>query len=769
MYVNKLLSACKWKGMGMGFKGQEKKVTPVLPLMLLVPLFIIFSFLPAAAGTASQLSEEQRPKIGLVLSGGGARGAAHIGVIKVLEELQIPIDYIAGTSMGSIVGGLYASGMSSGELEEAVTGIDWQDAFKDLISREERSLRRKTDDYTYLVKNKPGLSDSLEIKLPPGFLQGEKIEILFKRLTLPVSLITDFDDFIIPFRAVATDIATGAPVVLGSGDLAMAMRASMSVPAAFAPVEIDGKILVDGGVGNNLPIDVARNMGADIIIAVDISTPLLKKDKLDSALKITQQLTGFLTRRNTEEQIATLSEKDVLIVPDLGDITTASFSRSGEAIPKGYQAANEQRQKLMALALPRQKFETYLAARQSKGDKRMPEPPVIEFVKLENNSRISDKMIMARLDLELGHPLDVEKLEKSIGEIYGLELFETIIYEIVEENGKTGLVLHVRERVWGPNYLQGGLQLSGTENQDNYYNFGLAYTRTAINRLGGEFRVGVQVGSRPGIFSEIYQPLDYDSRYFIHPKALWGKKNVNIYSAGGEKLAEYSVEQYGADLALGRELGTWGETRIGIRRLKGHAEVITGMPTLPDYDFDRGEAYLRFFVDKLDNINFPRAGYTGFLEYISSQEDLGADSSFDQVLFNSVIAKSWGRNTLLGGVRFYTTFEDEAPLQNLFPLGGFFNLSGYQVDELWGQHLGLMRLGFLRRISDFRFFPTYLGASLESGNVWLDDDDIDFGSLITAGSLFIGIDTILGPIYFAYGRAEGGRDSFYFYLGRMLN
>jgi len=709
-----------------------------------------------------------RPKIGLVLSGGGARGAAHIGVIKVLEEMRIPIDYIGGTSMGSIVGGLYASGMSIDELEKIVTSVDWIDTFSDNIPREDRSFRRKTDDKTYLVKGKAGLSDSLEIKLPPGLLQGQKIDILFKRLAGPVSTIHDFDNFRIPFRAIATDISTGEPVVIGSGDLARSMRASMSIPSVFSPVIMNDKILVDGGISKNLPIDVVRDMGADIIIAVDITTPLSGPEKLKSSLQIIVQLSDILTRKNTEEQIATLTEKDVLIVPKLGDIAASSFERTDKAIVIGYKAAEDKKPELMNLALPQSDYEAYLAAQDFGKPKREPAPPVIDFIELDNRSRVSDKKILTHLEVETGQPLDVEQLERDIGKIYGLELFETITYDIVSENDSTGLILHVKERSWGPNYLQAGLQLAGNSDGDNFYNLGFAYTRTVINRLDGEFRIAAQLGNTPSIFAEIYQPFDYGYRYFIHPRVFWEKRNVNIFSPAGTVLAVYRVERYGGNLAVGGELGTWGETRIGIRRMRGDAEVKTGTANWTDYDFDSGEVYLRLTADKLDNLNFPRKGFYGFLEYLSSQEEIGADSSFDQILFNAKIAKTWDRNTLMAGGRFFYTLEDDAPIQNLFLLGGLFNLSGYLDDELSGQHLGLLKLVYMRRIGDFNFMPTYIGTSLESGNVWQSKDDIGLETLITAGSLYLGVDTVLGPIYIGYGMAEGGKNSFYFYLGKIF-
>ena len=734
-------------------------------------LFFAFLIFSAADGTCAEKSAENqdihpagRPKIGLVLSGGGARGAAHIGVLEVLEEMHVPIDCITGTSMGSIVGGLYASGMKPAEIKEALATIDWEDAFNDNIPREDRSFRRKRDDDLYLIKRKPGIGDDGKIKLPTGFLQGQKIDLIFKELVLPVSDIRDFDELSIPFRAVATDITTGEAVALGSGDLAKSMRASMSVPSIFAPVEMGGRLLVDGGVSNNLPVDVARDMGADIVIAVDISTPLKKREELTSAVSITLQLTGILTRRNTEGQIATLSGKDILIVPDLGGISSADFKESGQAVPKGRAAAEQHREQLAGLAIPEANYADLVRALPV----RKTTPPVIDFVKLDNRSRVSDEVIMARLHVKTGEPLDVQALDHDIGIIYGLELFENVDYEVVDEDGKNGLLIHARERSWGPNYLQFGLELSNNFKGGSAYNFGAAYTRTAINRLNGEWRTAAQIGENLGIATEIYQPLDVESRYFINPRLFYDNGNYNVFSPDADILAEYRVSRYGIDISGGREFGAWGEARLGYSRYAGDVEVRIGEPTLPGDNFNSGELYGRLAVDKLDDLNFPRAGYFGSLEYLWSDTALGADTDFDQILFNGGFAYSWDRNTLLAAATFFTTPDNDAPVQNLFRLGGLFKLSGYQVDELSGQQLGLLRLVYMRRIGDFNLLSMYLGGSLEAGNTWQDTDDIEFNNLIGAGSLFIGLDTFIGPLYIAYGVAENSHDSFYLYLGKIF-
>lgn len=702
--------------------------SPGFPALLILVAVLL-------AGPAFQASAEEsapqktgRPKIGLVLSGGGARGAAHIGVIKVLEELRVPIDCIAGSSMGSIIGGLYASGLSVAEIEKTLTGVDWTDAFLDDIPREERSFRRKRDDDLYLLKARAGFKDG-SLNLPTGVLQGQKIDLLFKGLTLPIEEIPDFNRLRIPFRAVATDIVTGKEVVLDHGDLALAMRASMSVPAVFAPVEIDGRLLVDGGISNNLPMDVAREMDADILIVVDISTPMSPRDELKNALAITNQLTNILTRTNTEAQLATLGKQDILLVPDLKGISSSDFLKAGEAIPRGIASADSRREDLARLAISEDAYQSYQAGREA----RVMARPVVEFVRLDNRSRISDELLRSRIRVRIGEPLDIATLEADIARIYGLELFENIHYEIVEEEGRKGVVVHVQERRWGPNYLQLGLSATNNFRGDSTLNFGLAYTRTAINSLAGEWRTAVQIGQDPSAVTDLYQPLDVDSRYFVNPSLYYQTENSSRF-VNGNRQAEYRTTRYGAVLAGGRELGSWGEARLGYNWSRGEAEVLVGRHDEPEYDFTNGEVFARLSLDKLNDLSFPSSGAAGTIELISSQEDLGSDSNYNQAIASWLSAKTWGRYSIITSLLYETTLDSDAPLESLFTAGGLFRLSGFNQDELSGQHHGLLRLVALRRFGDLALLPIYIGGSLEQGNVWDRSEDIEFGNTITAGS-----------------------------------
>lgn len=742
-----------------GFRPGARLIAPAAILILGATLCCASQ----AADPVQPDAAVKRPKIGLVLAGGGAKGAAHVGVLKVLEEMHIPVDYVAGTSMGSIVGGLYASGLSPQEIEREINQIDWQDVFIDDPKREDRSFRRKQDDTLYAFKAKPGFKDG-EIKLPLAYVQGQKFDLQLSRLTQRVAGVRDFDRLPIPFRAVAADLETGEAVVLKSGKLARALRASMAVPGAFDPVELGGKLLVDGGIANNIPINVAREMGADIVIVSELGTEMLTRDQITSAISVAGQMVNFLFVINSREQLKTLRPEDVRISCKLNAIDAGSFDRIREAMPIGEVAAREAAASLQRYAIGAEAFAQHLAAR-SHPDTTAPR---IDFVRVENASDVDDQVIARHISARTGEPLDVAQLEKDIQQIYGLEIFESVRYDIVEESGKTGLIVSAKEKPWGPGYLQTGLITSSNFAGDQAFRFGLVYTHQPINALNGEWRVALQLGDEPGISTEIFQPLDPAARWFGFGRLGYASRNTNLFDDAGNQVAEVRVKSTSLELAGGRQFGTWGEARLGYQRVTGNMDVSVGAP-LPDRDFERGEAYLRLTSDKLDSLFFPTKGHYALAEYRISREGLGADSDFEQANLELGNAGTWGRNVLIGRLSLHTTPNDDAPVQNLYRLGGFLKLSGYEQDQLSGQHSALASMTYMRKINDFPMFQGYFGASLEYGNVWQDASDISLGSGLFAGSVFVGADTPVGPIYLGYGRNEENDQSLYLFLGPLFS
>jgi NTE family protein len=709
-----------------------------------------------------QSAASPRPRIGLVLGGGGARGAAHVGVVKVIEELRIPIDYVAGASMGSIVGGLYASGLSAAQIEREILAMDWSDLFRDYPSREERSFRRKRDDDIYVIKAKPGYNKG-KVRLPLAYIRGQKFDLVLNRLTLPMFEVKDFDLMPIPYRAVATDIETGKEVVLSAGSLAKSIRASMAVPAAFDPVEIDGRLLVDGGLANNVPVSVARDMGADVFIVVDVGSGLYSRDEITSALDITGQLANFLFTLNTESQLKTLGARDILIRPQLGDIGGNSFDRAADAIPIGERAARDAIEALRQYSLSTEDYARHVANR----TRARTANPVVEFVRTNNSSTVADEVVASRISARSGQPLDVAQLERDIGRVYGLDIFESVRYDVLREDEKTGLLISTREKHWGPAFVQFGLESSSDMDGDGTFDLGLLYSRGAVNAMNGEWRTGIQIGDEPGLFTELHQPLDPLSRYFVSGAVGYASRRLNIFDGSGNNVARYLLSLYQLELGAGREFGTWGEGRLGYRRATGKAEVKVGLPS-PDVDLDRGEIFLRLSDDKLDNFNFPRSGHYGKVEWTVARTGLGARSDYDQVRLSYSQAFSRGSNTLIGALVGATTLDSDAPLEGLFQIGGLFHLSGLQENQLSGQHAGLLGLIYLRRLQHSRFLQSYVGGSLEAGNVWQDTADVSFDNAIIGGSVFLGLETPIGPVYFGYGRTDTDESSIYIQMGPRL-
>jgi NTE family protein len=653
------------------------------------------------------------------------------------------------------------------DVEEFLASIDWNAAFGNVTPRRLRSFRRKRDDDLYLVRQKPGLNDG-ELQLPVGLVQGQVIDMIMSRVVFPVAHVEDFDDLAIPFRAVAGDLATGEAVVLGSGDLSRAVRASMAVPAALSPLVMEERLLVDGGIVMNLPVEVAKGMGADVVIAVDITDRLATRDEIGSIVQVTEQLTNLLTRRGTERQMALLTERDVFLNPQIPDeLSSMRFARIAETIPYGYEAVMQQRERFAPYALDEQEYAAYKAARP---DPRVTELPRIDFVRIENDSPVADSVIEARLaHIVIGEPLDFDTLDRALNTVYGLDFYQNVRYQLVEDGDTTGLEVSLTERSWGPNYLQLGVEYSSASGQDALFGLAASYLRTEINERGAEWRGTFFVGDEPGFITDMYLPLGPKALYFVAPELDFETELLNVYDAG-TLISEVRERQGLFEIAGGRELLSWGEVRVGLRTGAGDYELRVGEPSVvPADSFRRGELFTRFSADTLDSITFPRSGVFASAEWLTSNTDwLAADADFDQLLLRTTFAKTWGRHTFLSTMRYDATISGEAPLSNIYRFGGMFDLSGFAKGQLTGQHVTRLGTGYYRRIGDLALFPAFAGISVEVGNVWEERSGISLDGSIWGGSLWAGVDTPVGPIYMGYGVAEGGHDAFYVVLGRVF-
>ncbi|MGA1423519.1 MAG: patatin-like phospholipase family protein [Steroidobacteraceae bacterium] len=721
----------------------------------------LLAFLLLASSVAAAQSA---PRVGLVLSGGGARGAAHVGVLKVLEEQRIPIHAIAGTSMGAVVGGLYASGLSAGEITALIESDEWRAAFTEPAPRDRLSFRRKSEDQNFLVKFPLGIKSG-SFRLPKGLVSGQRVSQALRRVTFPVAGRAQFDQLPIPFRAVATDLETGDAVVLGSGDLVDAMRASLAAPGVFAPVEIDGRLLVDGGLANNLPVDVAQAMGVDVLIVVDVGFPLRKRDTLDSVTTISNQMLSILIRRGSDAQRERLGTRDILISPDLGEASSFDFAIVPQATSLGESAARAAATQLASLSMDVAGYAAWLADRAAARE----QSPQIRQVRIADSAIRYRRLIEGRF---AGATLDTKGIDGAVSTLFGRGNFESVDYRVQGESRDT-LEVAARRNSWGPNYVRFGLSLQDDFNGNSTYNAAARFVLADIGSLAAEWVWDVQVGVEPRIATEAHIPFGDEARWFWMPQASFELRNVPLVR-GGERIAEYRLRtsEYGLD--VGRELSNWGEVRAGVRQATGRARLRLGDPSLATSDaFDVREYFGRFSIDTLDDRNFPRRGQYLVTEWRGERTGLGSDRNADIVTLDWLSARSRGRDTFAFWTSFGTQIDSAADnVRTLFPLGGFLNLSGIAPETLSGRHFAIARALYYRQIGrggeGFLNVPAYAGLSVEAGNVWDDRSEISLASSLKQGSLFFGFDTLFGPVYIGTGFGENSDSSFYLFLGRTF-
>jgi len=717
--------------------------------------------LATPAARAQPVQPPGQPKLALVLSGGGAMGIAHVGAIQVLEKLGIRPDMVVGTSMGSIVGGLYSSGMSGAELEHAVESMNWDVIFDTSPPREGLSYREKQLQAAFPVKASVGVVGS-SLRQPESLLSDANLLLELRRLVQVRAAAPSFDQLPIPFRAVATDIETGEKVVLSKGELAGAMRASMSVPGVFAPYRLDGKLLVDGGMADNVPIDVARAMGADVVIVVATQTPMAKADKLRGVGDVLGQTVTMLILANERQQLATLRPGDVLISVNVGALTAADFKQGPAFIKIGRAAAEAQLDGLKRIAAGRTPSPAVSIDRP---------PPVIDYVRVENDSRIDDGILLRKIEPFVGHPMQSEAVVTALRDIYAMGIFSRVDYRIEQrDDGKTGLVVDAIQRPGDANRLRPGLTYASAGKGHTEFDLSAEFRLTQLDSLGSEARFVGAIGERKRFSAEYYKVLDSYKRWFIDTNLVLQSRPVPVFDSSGFRLGEYNVSYGVVSLAAGRELGTWGEIRLGIQRGTGKASLQEGLLIPRDIDIDVGQLFASAGVDTLNNPYFPSKGVRGRLEWTEGLTSLGDTNDFQTLEASGVYATGWGRHAVILNLAGGDTFQGTAPINNLFALGGPFSFPGYAVDELTGETYAVARAMYRYKLTDHSQsligIPLYVGATLVAGNTWARHGDANWDSLRVGGNVFLGADTVIGPVFVALGAADRGRSSFYVFLGK---
>ena len=724
-----------------------------------------------AADPVSPASEPVPPRrpVTLVLSGGGARGAAHIGVLRRLEEMRVPVDRIVGTSMGAVVGGLYATGWTADDIARLFEETDFRSIFIDHPDRADKTFRRKLDDREFLIPLKLRFK-GWKPYIPPSAFGGQRLEILLRSLELQSTDTRDFDAFPIPYRAVAVDLITGKAVVLKQGSLATAMRASMAVPGMFSPVNVDGRSLVDGGVAANLPIAIALDPGqggtssAGTIVAVDITSTLSTEERLTSLFAILNQMNAYQTVGNRERDLKELRPQDVLIQPALGDITFAAFTRIDDAIRAGEASADAAAERLRPLAVSAEEYDAF----RQRVKRRPMEQVVPDEVRLDNTSWVADALVRRQIHVRPGAPLDVETLNRDVRRLHALEYFDTIRSGLETTGDRSVLAMTTPVKPYGRNSLQFGLNFRDDFSGDAVYAFSARHQRLAVNRRGGEWQNIGQIGDTSVLDTSFYQPLDYGMKWFVEP-GLGSRRWSQSVWADGEKFAEYRIDVSEARADAGRVLGRWGEARLGAFYADDAAKVETGIPLFPDFKAKDGGVRFRFRVDTRDEFIFPEHGVDVDATWSRSLESFGSTTAYTRAWGYASVAMTAGRNTFVPRVEGGAIVEGPAAVNNTFNLGGWLRLSGLGTDELVGERYVLGSLIYYYRLSTINLGTLspriYAGFSVEAGNTYEEGDPITCDSLLYSGGVFVGGRTPLGPVYLAYTFAEGGRTRTYLNVG----
>jgi NTE family protein len=702
----------------------------------------------------------QRPRIGLALSGGGALGLAQIGVIQWLEENHIPVDRMAGTSMGSIIGVMYATGMSPAEMQKLAEGIDWNEALLPEPKYRQLSYRRKQDRRDYQVEAALGVKHGL--RGPNGFDPGLSVGLLLDRIAFSESGIASFDELPIPFRCVATDMQSGDRVVLHSGSLPRAVRASMAIPGVFTPVEIDGRVLADGGMVENIPVEAVREMDADSVIAVDLQLPTGGREQLETLTGVLSRAVSVMILQNERRSLALAS---TTITVDTGNFSIGDYSRVPELIRLGYQSAAGHAAALLAYAIRDDaEWQEYLRARNAR---KRPQPKEVQSLIVEGGDSDTNHRIEQHLNSDTGVPLNLPKLETQLTRIAGQGEFDRLGYEGFTQDSVLALRVTAHEKNYGPPFVDLAVNVDGSGVAAFDFSAGARITFMDVEHHGGEWRNDLMLGSSNLAATEFYQPIA-NTHFFMAPYAFASKLPRNAFE-GQTRVAVFGDERAGGGFDLGYDSGRRSELRFGYQIFSGKLAPLIGSAGLPVLSGSTGEFRTRYVWDGQDSPAIPSAGTRVVASLARVLQSPGLVHPVDQleVQTSSFIPTSEKTSLFLaaaGG----TTFHGTASQFQVFSLGGAFRLGAYLPNEFVGNDYGYASFGFRRelyRLPQLVGKKIYWGGWYEAGSAFNNPD-----SLIVRGSANAGFiaDTIVGPIAIFGSVSPTGQSRVNFSIGRLF-
>lgn len=730
------------------------------PLAKALPAVVLAALLLASALAAAQPTP---PRIGLVLGGGGARGAAHIGVLEELERLRVPVHCVAGTSMGALVAGAWVAGRSPAEMRQAMQAADWNDMFLDGDGDADLDLRARRLRQRFLPGSETGFVNGGAVT-PPALVQGQRIKFFLNALVRAETGEPLIEKLPLPLSIIATDIGTGERIVMRDGPLTEAMRASMAVPGLLAPFSWRGRKLVDGGLVDNLPVrELRERCQADVVIAVNVGSPPLPADSIAGVLSITAQMVALLTEQNVGASLALLTPRDLLVRPELGDITAADFARHEDAAAQGRAAMRVHEAALSALSVNERAYAAWRRGA-SVSERDVPRIDAIEVVGLK---RVAPELLLRHVRQKSGAPLEVERLTVDLERAYGDGHFERLDYTVLRERSAAGdrtvLRLLPVEKAWGPDYLRLGLQLQSTLNQGSRYQLRAALQRTWLNPLGGELLVAAELGDSTGLMAEFVQPLDPAQRGFVDA-VVEHRRERSDYFLIEQRIAEYRSARSRIELGVGLNLVRLGQLRAAAWAGESTRSLETGIDLfaeLPEPSL-RGWV-LGFELDRMDRLVFPRSGWA-----LQAQWRADERSGWRRANVEARAAASLQQWVLAGRASWTAATTGQLPLSEAPRLGGFLNLTGFAAGQLIGDEVAYGHVRAERIIGrlplglrgDMRF-----GFALEAGQVGLPYTLQKRDGLLRGAALYLGGETPLGSVYVGLGRASGGAINAYLFLG----
>ena len=703
-------------------------------------------------------SAAERPRVGLVLGGGGARGAAHIGVLEVLERLHIPVDCVAGTSMGALVAGAWAAGLSPATMRRELAEADWVDMFQDNPDYTEQNIRSKRLSQRFLPGSESGITRQGMVA-PPGVVAGQKIKLFFNQLVRADAGERDIGKLPLPVSIIATDIGTGQRVVFRDGSLTQAMRASMSVPGLMAPLDYEGRKLVDGGLVDNVPIrEVRERCGAEVVIVVNVGSPLLKAGDISGLLSVSAQVVAILTEQNVSQSLATLTPNDIYIQPDLNGITAGDFERNAEAADRGRSAAEAMATTLARLSVPAAEFAAW---RKTLEDHR-PEAQRIDAIEITGLQRVNPEVVGRHLQQRTGEPLDTDALNRDLLRAYGDGYFEGVDYSLLTQRDRNVLRINPVEKRWGPDYLRFAVNLNSNLSQGSTYSLRAAYQKTWLNRLGAELLVSGEIGSTTGAGIELYQPLDGRQQFFVEALTGYHRNRADIF-IDDERVAEYRAGTGSTELAVGANLGLLGQARLGRRSSHYKATLDTGLPLFPDLSVRDNGWFAVLDLDQRNGLYFPNRGWSARASWYETAQR-------DYAKLTLEARGAWQLGSWVVATRAAATASPRGnlPFDDAASLGGFLNLSGFANGQLLGDNMRYVNLRGERIIGraplglrgDMR-----LGLALEAGKMGTPITEPRRTGWLNSGTLYLGGETSLGPLYLGVGHSTSGATNAYLFIG----